>query len=367
MSSTGMGRVFQRGRVWWIDYSYRGRRVRESSGSTKRSTATKLLKRRLEEMGRGRLIGPDAEKVTFQDLRTWIEDDYRTQGRKSLRRLKVALSHLEGFFGLHRAIDITTDRIRGYIVYREEEGAAASTIRNETNALRRAFRLGVQAERLDRVPHFPSIRVDAVREGFLTMADVDAMVRHMGPDLGPVVRFAALTGWRLQEVLGLKWSEVDFEGGTVRLPAGRSKTNEAREFPFSVLPPLKELLRSQRDRTRALERESRELIPWVFHRDGRRIRDLRGKWQSAAKLAGLDRFRFHDLRRTAIRNFERAGVPRVAAMRLSGHRTESVYRRYAICDAVVLAEGVEKLARLYEQKGGMEERSVVPLREVKKG
>ncbi len=61
---------------------------------------------------------------------------------------------------------------------------------------------------------------------------------------------------------------------------------------------------------------------------------------------------FHDLRRTAIRNMERAGVPRAVAMKLVGHRTESIYRRYCIVDERMLREGVEKLAHWQQGKEG---------------
>src|SRR5437762_10692834 len=50
------------------------------------------------------------------------------------------------------------------------------------------------------------------------------------------------------------------------------------------------------------------------------------------------------LRRTAVRNLERAGVPRSTAMAMVGHRTEAIYRRYAIVDEVMLREGAAKLA-----------------------
>jgi integrase len=55
----------------------------------------------------------------------------------------------------------------------------------------------------------------------------------------------------------------------------------------------------------------------------------------------------HDFRRTAVRNLERAGVPRSAAMAMVGHRTESIYRRYAIADEAMLREGAIKLAALH--------------------
>jgi integrase len=77
---------------------------------------------------------------------------------------------------------------------------------------------------------------------------------------------------------------------------------------------------------------------------------MRTGWDSACKRAGVPGAWFHDLRRTAVMHLERAGVPRSVATKLTGHKTEAVYRRYAIADAVALAEGVEKLAKLHAAK-----------------
>ena len=76
------------------------------------------------------------------------------------------------------------------------------------------------------------------------------------------------------------------------------------------------------------------------------IKTFRVQWQRACKKAGVPGRYVHDLRRTAVRNLERAGVPRSVAMKLSGHKTESVYRRYAIVSESDLAEGVKKLGTL---------------------
>lgn len=347
MSVKGTGRIYQRGHMWWIDYGYRGTRHRESSGSARKGDAVALLRRRLEEMGRGRLVGPSAERVMFTDLERGLIDDYAVNGRKSIRRVRGALAHLRRTFGFHRALDITTDRVNAYIRQRQESSAANATIQKELAALKRMFTLAVRAGQLATAPHIPGIRVDNVREGFFEAAELEAVVRELPEALRPVVRFAGLTGWRKSEVLGLRWRQVDFQSGIVRLEPGTTKNDDGREFPFGALPPLADLLKAQREGTREVERRTGQIIPWVFHRDGQRIRDLRTAWEGACRRAGVPGAWFHDLRRTAVRNLERAGVPRSVAMKLTGHKTESVYRRYAIADSKALEEGVGKLARLH--------------------
>ena len=76
MKQRGLGGVYQRGNIWWLYCSFRGKPYRESSGSEVRSDAVKLLKRRHAEMGKGQVIGPDMDKTTFEDLATIIEQDY---------------------------------------------------------------------------------------------------------------------------------------------------------------------------------------------------------------------------------------------------------------------------------------------------
>ncbi len=118
-------------------------------------------------------------------------------------------------------------------------------------------------------------------------------------------------------------------------------------------------------------------MPWVFHRDGRPIRSVRRAWLTACLKAGFAQvvsekprkvklLRIpHDFRRTAVRNLERAGVPRSTAMRMVGHKTESVYRRYAIADEVMLRDGGTKLEALH-QADQPAERTVIPISEATK-
>ncbi len=304
------GRVYRRGRTWWVDFSARGRRYRESSGSTKKTVAKALLKKRLGEIGNG-THAPDAETVTFEDLAELIETDYRVQGNRSTNRMLAAMEHVRGYFGQDRALDITAARLAAYVSARQEEGAAASTIQKELAALKRAFNLAIRHGILPRRPAFPKIRIDNVREVCPTASDVAAIVSEITEPLKPVVRFAALTGWRKGEILGLRWRDVDFESETIRLEGGRSKNREARTFPFGTYPPLAELLREQRAHTDRVERERGRIVGHVFHRDGDAIRSMRTAWAGATDRAGVADYNFHDLRRHAVVKHGAGGGPAI--------------------------------------------------------
>jgi hypothetical protein len=128
--SRGLGWVYRRGHIWWIQYSVRGKVYRETSGSTKQADATKLLKKRLGAAGLGKPVGPDLERTTFEDLARMLTSDYRVNNRKSLETAQGSVKALRGFFGFDRARDITYDRLTDYINLRLEAGRAPATIRN---------------------------------------------------------------------------------------------------------------------------------------------------------------------------------------------------------------------------------------------
>src|SRR5262249_47424116 len=158
----------------------------------------------------------------------------------------------------------------------------------------------------------------------------------------PIALFGYITGWRVSEILGLTWRQVDFAAGTVRLEPGTTKNRAGRMFPFT--PELRALLEAQRTATTVLATKTDRIIPLVFHRDGTPIKTFYGAWRSACRAAGVPGRIFHDFRRTAVRNLERAGVPRSVAMQMVGHKTEAIYRRYAIVNESDLKAAAAKLA-----------------------
>jgi integrase len=154
--------------------------------------------------------------------------------------------------------------------------------------------------------------------------------------------FAYITGWRVKsEVMLLTADRVDLVAGIVRLDPGTTKSGEGRTFFMTAA--LKKVLTEQLDSLEALK-QAGTISLYVFHyADGSRIKDFRKQWDAATEKADLPGKLLHDFRRTAVRNLERAGVPRSTAMAMVGHKTESIYRRYAIVDEQMHREAAAKL------------------------
>ncbi len=327
-----------------------GRLVRRSTGTDKERLAERLLKTWEGQGAEGRHVPPRADKVTVGELLDDLTAEYRANGRRSLRRLASSLQHLRPAFGDRAAHHVTGADVQAYVARRLDAQAAPATANRELAALRRAFRLGIAHGRIARAPVIQALREHNVRSGFFEREAFEAVRRHLPEPLRPVVTFAYSTGWRVpSEVLPLQWRPVDLQAGTVRLEPETTKNAEGRVFV--VTPELRAVLEAQRELTEALQRELGALIPWVFHRRGRPIRDFRTAWRKACLAAGRPGRLPHDFRRTAVRNLERAGVSRSAAMKMTGHKTESVYRRYAIVSEADLQEAARKLAALEGASG----------------
>lgn len=346
----GLGSTFKHHEgsdVWWIQYSVRGKRYRESSGSTDHAAATRMLRQKIADVVGGKPVGPRVDRTTLADLLALVEARYKADDRRSAVRVRIAAKHLTRILGAGcRARDIGASTVTTYQVRRLEEGAARGTINYEVSTLRRGFGLAIEDERIALQPKFKMLKLDNVRKGFFEPEQSRAVMRHLPEHLIPFCRVAYITGWRRGELTSRMWKHVDFAKGLLRLDPGETKNGEGREFPFT--PELRAILQAQRERVGEISKATGRIVPWVFCQDnGSALYDFRKAWASACRKAGVPGRLVHDFRRTAVRNLERAGVPRSSAMKLTGHRSESVYRRYAIVDSGMLAEAVAKLAALH--------------------
>jgi integrase len=339
-----MGSLYKRGDTWWIKYYQNGKAIRESTGTEKETEAKRFLKLREGQVAQGKRVVPYFERLRFEELAADLLADYQINGKRSLDKAQRSIKHLQSYFGGMRAIDITTDHVRKYIAKRQEAEYSNAEINRELAALKRMFNLARQQTppKVDHVPYLPILREDNVRSGFFEPEAFRAVLKELPSYLKPVATFAYYTSWRKEEILNLTWGQVDLEAGTVRLEPGTTKNREGRTV---FLPTeLYTILRELQTKTKGLEREHAKIIPWVFHRHGKPIRDFRDAWNSACRKAGCTGRLFHDFRRTGVRNMIRAGIPERVAMQISGHKTRSVFDRYNIVSEGDLREAARKLS-----------------------
>jgi integrase len=366
-----MGELKRRGQIWWIRYYKNGKRHEESSGSTKEGEAKSLLRVREGDIERGVAITPKVGRIRFDEAVRDVLNDYRTNRKRSLDDVERRIEkHLTPFFGNRRMASITTADIREYIASRQNETTIArkaytftardgtarhvpeqrrtiarvsnGEINRELTALKRMFNLAIQAGQLLQKPHIPLLKEDNVRVGFFERDQFIAVVQRLPKAVRPAATFAYLTGWRIDsEVLSLEWRQVDFSAGEVRLDPGRTKNGEGRTFPMTR--ELRQLLEAQRAITEDLQRRRNVVCRHVFHRDGRPIRSFRVAFRTACVRAGCPGRVLHDLRRTAVRNLVRAGIPERVAMQMTGHKTRSVFERYNIVSVGDLREAGRRL------------------------
>jgi integrase len=200
-------------------------------------------------------------------------------------------------------------------------------------AIRRSFRLAGTS--IAFAPEIPTVTVRNARQGFLSRADFEAVVSNLlDADLIDFTEWSWWTGMRKGESARLTWEAFDRETWAMRLHARDAKTGQGRTL--ALAGPLRKII-ERRIAARRLD------CPLIFHRDGATIAEFRKSWASAIKRAGLSGVRFHDLRRSAIRNLVRAGVDPAVVMKISGHRTRAVFDRYNIVSEEDLAQAMEKV------------------------
>lgn len=352
----GEGAIYQRGKIWWVRYNQDGKQVRESSKSEKQGDAVKLLHKRQGAIVEGRPTGREGEKLTLKTLKELLHEDYVQRERKSWSRAGRSFQAVIDAFGENAKVPrLTADALHRYLGARLKDGAARATVQKELAAVKRALNIAVERGLLPyRVP-FPRMgEIKNARCEFIEDFEWALVRAELPPYWQDMGDMALAMGWRVKgEIRPLKWAQVDWERGLLHLERYKTKNGDARIFPFTEVPEVLAAL----ERRRTATPES----PYVFHvppgktvglrlqhdtagpvGESRFYRDWRRGWRKAFGKDAAPKIP-HDFRRSVVRALETGQVPRSVAKRLVGHRTDSMYSRYAITTEQDLRQAVRRL------------------------
>lgn len=359
---------------WWIRYrDSQGRDHREKAGTW--AAARDLYIKRKQEALIGKKL-PERLRdrpATFAEIaeaaREFIKSNHRRPS-DGLTQLDRAIE----WFGSREAASISPAEINATL---SSAGRwAPSTFNHHLNVISRAYRLALSDGRVAINParHVQRRPDTNIRQGFID--DAQYRVLSVASEvlwLRTMLALGYTYGWRAGELAGLRVAQVDSVARTIRLNSGTTKNTDGRVVKLTgeCFELVSACVEGKQPSDHVLTREK-----------GQHVKNYRSAWEQLCASVGLGRFicgtcktqgpvttavgraclvcskakrrgifrytgiLFHDLRRSAVRNLERAGVSRSVAMKISGHRTESIYRRYAIVSEADLAEAVTRLERV---------------------
>jgi integrase len=269
------------------------------------------------------------EKTTANDILDALIADYEFRKLKSIRHSISHLKPVRAFFGTRRALSVSPDLVRNYIEMRKGKGRSSAKVNRETELLNSAYVFAVREWRLQRRPYIRSLPEPKARRGFFERDEYERIVTELPPPVDDIARFAYISGWRREEIRTLRWDNVDRENHEVRLYD--SKNGEGRALALD--DEAWKLFQKLWEQRRYTCHDGTETVSQVvFHRNGKPVAGsvFWRAWKDARDRAKLPAKLFHDFRRTAARNMIRAGVAQAVAMSITGHKTDSMFRRYNV-------------------------------------
>ena len=339
--------LYKRESVWWMSFTHNGKQIRRSTETEDKKLAIRIFDKLKGEIAEGKWFEkPPDDECLFDDFKEDLARDYKLQNRKSLDRAELSMKHLGAFFDGTLVKGITSSLIEAYIVFRKKEGASNGTINRELSALKRMFTLGERHNppKVMNPPFVLKLKESQPREGFFEYEEY-VLLRDLLPcHLKAVLTIAYFTGMRKQEILSLKWDQINIHEKKITLWAGTTKNDQKRVI---FMPgELYDVILSQKKR----RDDSYPDCPYVCFREGQQIKNYQTAWHTACKKANLVGKLLHDNRRTAVRNMSRAGIPDTVTMKISGHKTRSVFDRYNITSEDDLRIAANKIAQIYQDK-----------------
>lgn len=377
-----------------------GKRHDKEREASNRKHARELIKEMRAELGNHGETALDSHRMTFRDLASIYEkqklvpavivDGRKVAGLRSYRSARRFLVPLVAHFGRKQIRTITHSDLEEFKLIRFQtpvtigkNGADSSdqngtrkrskrkrpikprkpssrqrsitAVNRELEMLRTIFSFAEQSDWVAKSPFKKGASLiskasERQRDRVLTLdeeARLLAACSGRRAHLRPLIVTALDTGMRRGELLKLVWPDVDFALDLIRVRATNTKTERPRSI--GMTPRVREALLALR-----------EVAPPNYEGVVFGIKDtVKNGFLSALHEAGIEDFRFHDCRHTAITRMIQAGIPATETMKISGHTQFVTFARYVNVNEQAARKGAERLAEYISQSGANESQELV--------
>jgi len=340
---------------WHLDFTFQRKRVREFGGFTKDQARNALAKIRLqrldEKLGFGR--PKTLEPVLFESFADEFLELHSKQNKRSWKRDELSLKNLKRFFEGRTLQEIGPEQVERFKAQRKTDTVsrfkatkktpiAPATINRELACLKTLFSKALEWGRIEKntVRAVKKFKEDNARERILTAEEARRLLENASESIRPVLIIALNTGMRKNEILSLKWENVDLVRGYIFIED--SKSGKPRKIPmnaavssaFMKLPHVSEFVFFNPETKAPIKN-----IKTAFKAACRRAK-ADPKDENDPGIVGL---RLHDLRHTAATKMIEAGVDLVTVSKILGHASIQMTMRYAHPTPENMRRAVEKL------------------------
>jgi len=352
-------------RVWWYEFTFAGRRIRESAKTTRKTIAEQAERNKRLELEKA-YAGIPSEKADARidrvsdRIKAYLTHYPSNHRANSVIYVKQRLAHVDRLLGKVLLIDLTEDAIRNYIETRLQEKTGGRTINMEVGELSRAVsrKWSVAWPNVRKLEenHDVGRALSPEEERALLTAAAHDDSPNRNPMLYAFLKIALATGMRSGEIASLRWRQIDFSAGVLTVGRAKTKGGSGRQIPMNA--DLRMALQAHAV-WYADPKRFREIRPeWcVFPaRSGRPvsgklrpydpnkpIASLNSSWEALRTKAGVS-CRLHDLRHTAATKMAEAGVPESTMMALMGHMSRAMLEKYSHVRMAAKRVAVESLS-----------------------
>lgn len=314
--------------VYWVKISIAGQVIQRSSGTSVKQQAQEFHDKLKAEFWQQKKLGA-------KPVRSWQETVLRflqeTSDKRTHQQDKEKLAWLHPYLG-HLTLNDITVSVIDEIRQAKLKGNSKSTANRYLSLVRSILNRAISWEWLDKAPRIAMFKEPQGRTRFLTIAEIQGLLKELPEHLQDMVVFTLSCGLRYSNVLKLEWSQVDLKAAHVWVAASNSKNGKALSIPLNALAIA--VLTKQIDKHPTL----------VFTKGGKRIARANGKvWRNALKRAGIVDFRWHDLRHTWASWAVQNGVTVFEVQHLGGWSSSRMVERYAHLSSAHLATAAARL------------------------
>jgi excisionase family DNA binding protein len=335
------GRKTRDGRIrWYLDYrDAQGERIqRVEPGASCREEAEHALKKSvLAEAAKAPGAVRKRGRITFTEFSQIFFNDYSMNVKRSWRSDKSRLGILDRYYKDVYLDEVTPLMIQKCLAWRLRSRNSKSTANRYLALLKKMFSLAIDEGYLEKNPAAKikkSSEKDLLKERVLTEHEEAGLKSASYPVLRSIISVALHTGMRLQEILSLRWPQVDLAEMT--LTVERTKSGKPRTIPLNAA------LQDELSKLKSEDGQS----PYVFPnpKTGKPLTTVKTAFVAACRRAGIAGLRFHDLRHTFGSRLVEKGADIETVRSLLGHASIAVTQRYVHSTDERRRTAVDKLA-----------------------